>query len=68
MGNGAAELIKSLMENFTGKTGVIYPTFDEYPNRLPKSTIVPYFPETSSKKYGADDLINYFGSKDISQL
>ena len=33
VGNGAAELIKSLMERIEGKIGFIYPTFEEYPNR-----------------------------------
>ena len=32
-GNGAAELIKCLLEEFDGKLGVIRPTFEEYPNR-----------------------------------
>ena len=30
-GNGAAELIKTLMENLKGKVGVVRPTFEEYP-------------------------------------
>ena len=34
VGNGAAELIKSLMYCLHGTVGVIYPTFEEYPNRL----------------------------------
>ena len=34
-GNGAAELIKAVMEHQPGKVGVIYPTFEEYPNRKP---------------------------------
>ena len=32
-GNGAAELIKVLMEDTEGLTGFIRPTFEEYPNR-----------------------------------
>lgn len=37
VGNGAAELIKVVMEEHSGdKVGIIYPTFDEYPNRLRK--------------------------------
>jgi choline kinase len=30
---GAADLIKALIERHTSKIGVIYPTFEEYPNR-----------------------------------
>lgn len=37
VGNGAAELIKSIMEkHIAGNIGVIFPTFEEYPNRLDK--------------------------------
>ena len=43
VGNGAAELIKVVMEEHSGdKVGIIYPTFDEYPNRLRKEQIVPF--------------------------
>ena len=31
VGNGAAELIKSLMGSIEGPVGVVYPTFEEYP-------------------------------------
>ena len=33
IGNGAAELIKVLMEHTEGPVGFIRPTFEEYPNR-----------------------------------
>ena len=36
VGNGAAELIKSLMGQLSGKIGIIRPTFEEYPNRYHK--------------------------------
>lgn len=44
-GNGAAELIKSLMSNLEGKIGVVYPTFEEYPNRVDPSRLVVFTPE-----------------------
>lgn len=44
VGNGAAELIKSLMESFSGKTGVIRPTFEEYPNRYSVEDEVVFTP------------------------
>ena len=34
VGNGAAELIKSVMQNLKGKVGIAIPTFEEYPNRI----------------------------------
>lgn len=69
VGNGAAELIKCLMENHTsGRTGVVFPTFEEYPNRLQSEEIVPYVPENSDFAYTADDLKNYYEDKHISTL
>ena len=43
IGNGAAELIKSLMEKLDGKIGVIFPTFEEYPNRKKQEELVTIF-------------------------
>ncbi len=59
-GNGAAELIKSLMGRLEGKLGVIYPTFEEYPNRRVKDTLEIFVPQTEDFHYTADDVIAYF--------
>ncbi len=68
-GNGAAELIKVLMEGDTkGKAGFIRPTFEEYPNRFDKSLQVTYTPQNDDYRYTADDLMHYFGDKDIKTL
>lgn len=68
-GNGAAELIKVLMEGDTkGKTGFIRPTFEEYPNRFDKSLQVTYTPQNDDYRYTADDLMHFFGDKDIKTL
>lgn len=69
VGNGAAELIKSAMENFAGKKiGVVYPTFEEYPNRMPAENIVKYIPQNPDFAYTAEDLKKFFGDKDIKLL
>ena len=68
VGNGAAELIKSLMEQLTGKLGVIYPTFEEYPNRRDKNALVSYIPDNRDFSYTAKDLEEYFEDKDVSSL
>lgn len=68
VGNGAAELIKSLMENLEGKVGMIYPTFEEYPHRKNEEDIVPYWIESKDFRYSADDLINFYEDKDIQIL
>lgn len=68
VGNGAAELIKSLMEHFTGKLGIPFPTFQEYPNRKSPEMIVPYFVENDNFTYTAEDLMAYYEHKDIQAL
>jgi hypothetical protein len=69
VGNGAAELIKVAMEQFMGgKTGVVFPTFDEYPNRLNAENIVPFIPKNENFSYTADDMIDFYSNKDISLL
>lgn len=68
VGNGAAELIKSLMTKFDGNIGVIYPTFEEYPNRKEKQKIISYIPNNKDYYYTCDDIINFFGDKDIDVL
>ncbi len=68
VGNGAAELIKSLMENWTGRLGNILPTFEEYPNRLKAENLVQYIPQADGFKYTADELMKFFGEKDIDTL
>ena len=68
VGNGAAELIKSLMEYINDKVGIIYPTFEEYPNRYNKTNIIIYTPNNSDFRYTANDLKVYFGDKNIKAL
>ncbi len=68
VGNGAAELIKSLMESLEGKVGFIRPTFDEYPNRYDESNSVFFKPDNADYSYTADDLMEYFDDKDIRTL
>ncbi len=68
VGNGAAELIKSLMGYLDGKVGFIRPTFDEYPNRYDRKISVDFTPDNRDYSYTADDLITYFSDKDIQNL
>lgn len=67
-GNGAAELIKSLMNELTGNIGVVYPTFEEYPNRRKHEEIIAYIPNNKSFSYTVNDLIEFFSGKNISSL
>lgn len=68
VGNGAAELIKSLMGILNGKMGVIYPTFEEYPNRLPQDRIVAFHPGNIDFSYTAQDLIDFYTKNKVDNL
>ncbi|ENY70277.1 Hypothetical protein, putative bidomainal (nucleotidyltransferase and aminotransferase) protein [Mycoplasmopsis bovigenitalium 51080] len=68
VGNGAAELIKSIMENMDGKIGFIRPTFEEYPNRYPNLKSVIFNPNNDNFSYTVDDLISFFDDKNIKAL
>ncbi len=69
VGNGAAELIKVYMERHSeGRVGIVFPTFDEYPNRLPAERIVPFVVQNPNFSYTADDLMAFYADHDISLL
>lgn len=68
VGNGAAELIKFLMESLSGKTGFIRPTFEEYPNRYKKEDSVFFEPSGPDFSYSADDLIHFYKEREIRNL
>lgn len=60
VGNGAAELIKSLMAQLPMPYGVVRPTFEEYPNRCLQKPVV-FQADNPDFSYTADDLIEFFG-------
>ena len=68
VGNGAAELIKSLMSAIQGKTGVIRPTFEEYPNRYDKEYTISFVPDNRDYSYTADDIMNFFEMNRVENL
>ena len=66
IGNGAAEIIKSLMEKIEGKVGMMYPSFQEYGNRLAEERRVIYYP--LDYQYGVKDLIDYFEKNAVDNV
>ena len=68
VGNGAAELIKCLMNNLSGITGFIRPTFEEYPNRYNKTNSITFIPKNKDYAYTADDLISFFSLNKVDNL
>ncbi len=68
VGNGAAELIKSLMSHLKGIVGFVRPTFDEYPNRYDRENSVDFVPMNDDYSYSAEDIIHFFDDKKIENL
>ena len=68
VGNGAAELIKSLLGFFDGKTGFIRPTFEEYPHRFCKENSVFFDVSTKDYSYTADDIMGFFTENKVDNL
>lgn len=69
VGNGAAELIQAWMEMQEGKIGFIYPTFEEYPNRIREDRRVGYLPSAvDGFRYSAADLIDFFGRNPVAAI
>ena len=68
VGNGAAELIKSLMNKLNGKTGFVRPTFEEYPNRCEEENSVYFIPDNRDFAYTSEELMGFFKEKDINNL
>ena len=67
-GNGAAELIKALMETLEGKIGIISPTFEEYPNRREQGQRVIYRPDSEDFHYDVEQIKNFFEAHPVESL
>lgn len=67
-GNGAAELIKSLMESLTGTLGITRPTFEEYPNRYAKDRLVTFIPKNCDYRYTSKDLMSFYGEHHVDNI
>jgi len=66
VGNGAAEIIKGLMELQTGKVGFICPTFVEYMGRVVPDQQKVMIPTNKDFSYTVDELVTF--SADIDTL
>lgn len=67
-GNGAAELIKALMEILQGSLGIIRPTFEEYPNRRVGNALVTFIPNNNEFRYSVQDLMDFFGRNPVDNI
>lgn len=67
LGNGAAELIKCLLEELHGTLGVIRPTFEEYANRWASECVV-YDCAQDDFTCNAQQLITFFSEHPVDTL
>ncbi len=65
VGNGAAELIRNLCKVLYGNLGIVFPTFNEYPESIGIEKVKVFKPKNDFK-YNAKDLIDF--SKKIDNL
>lgn len=67
VGNGAAELIASATKYISGKVGIPYPTFNEYPERLGKAEVIS-IPVAEDFSYTAEDIIRCVEKQDLKTV
>jgi histidinol-phosphate/aromatic aminotransferase/cobyric acid decarboxylase-like protein/choline kinase len=56
VGNGASELINTIVDFISGKVCVTFPTFDEYPERFGKDNVQIFIPENDNFTYSIEEL------------
>jgi len=64
VGNGAAEIIKGVGNVLNGTFGMIFPTFNEYPESIGYERIVKFIPNNESFSYDLNDLKNLADKSD----
>lgn len=67
VGNGAAELIASAAGYISGKVGIPYPTFNEYPERLGTAEVVS-IPLAEDFSYTAEDIIRCVEKENLNTV
>jgi len=58
VGNGAAEIIRGLGKAITGTFGLVFPTFNEYPESIGYDRIIQFIPKNSNYYYSINDMLN----------
>lgn len=56
VGNGAAEIIRGLGKAIEGTFGMVFPTFNEYPESIGYEKVVQFIPSNRDFSYGIDEL------------
>lgn len=58
VGNGASELILGLSNAVEGKFGIVFPTFDEYAERIGHDRVIQFIPKNDQFRYSIGDLLD----------
>lgn len=64
VGNGAAEIIRGIGNVLRGTFGMVFPTFNEYPESISYDRIVEFIPNNDSFSYDLNDLKNLADKSD----
>jgi len=56
VGNGAAEIIRGIGNVIDGTFGMMFPTFNEYPESIGYDKVIKYIPNTEDFSYDLEDL------------
>lgn len=56
VGNGASELINALFAFVRSKVCVVFPTFNEYPERIGEENVEVFIPDNADFSYSIEDL------------
>lgn len=67
IGNGAAELIRELTGTFTGRLGIITPTFEEYHHRF-SGELVAFTSIKDDFTYSVQDIITFYEKNPVEQI
>lgn len=59
VGNGAAELIRGTMKSISGQVGIVFPTFNEYPESAGFERVKMFKPENLDFNYNVQDLMSF---------
>jgi histidinol-phosphate/aromatic aminotransferase/cobyric acid decarboxylase-like protein/choline kinase len=68
VGNGAAEIIRGLGKAMDGNFGLVFPTFNEYPESIGYKRVKQFIPKNDDFSYGIDDLISFSIEKNVKNL
>ena len=67
VGNGAAEIIRGL-GGLEGDFGLVFPTFNEYPESIGYERVKQFIPKSENYSYSADELIEFSLKNDVKNL